>query len=80
VSGRRGDALLWGPRVGEVAAGDGRRDPPRPPPPGSSAKSPLPQRGPKRRRCEFSGGRGPFIFGREFAHGDINTKHPLCEV
>jgi len=32
VSGRRGDALSWGPGAGEVAAGAGRRAPPRPPP------------------------------------------------
>ena len=51
VSGRRGDALLWGPWVGEVAAGGGRRAGRRAPPPpplaaGNSAESPLPQRGP----------------------------------
>ena len=36
----------------------GGRRAPRPPPPGNSAKSPLPQRGPQRQLCEFSMGEG----------------------
>jgi len=28
----------------------------------------------------FNSWPSPIIFGREFADGDLNTKHPLCEV